>query len=594
MFKKFIFMLITLCFLFHKTALLSSGEHPVYTHEGISTFELSPDAKEVILDDGLNKVLIWNTDSNSIVETIHISYRHLPINRIGDDGFDSEGTAYIRSCSNTRKIAISPNNRFIAIGSRGVKLTIYDRQLKKIVKIFEWDWISNDPNYQYYDSLQQVIVASIDFSSDSKFIFAGACDGRIRVISTDTLEVKKTIRAHSRCVQYLKVSDNKFYTVAYYEKPAINSTSVGYKEFKQWDLNTFQCNKLLIFKSKGYSPITKISSDGKFIFNYYHDEDISSSTYRCCFLNILYTETGKTYKNIYLGVDLEIGHFSISNDNNYIAINIRDTIKIFDIKSGRQTKSIKTFHYNINIQPYGSFQVGKQFGINNLRFSNESKYIISSGVGYEIKIHDIITGELIKSYKTRDSFINFKNVIHGEFVNPSFFKNQYKIRVLKVAANSFLRERNLSHSPENICDNNQETAWIPDRNSGVFLHNSIYFKVNTIPSSILVLPGFAASEKLWYKNKRVYLLAMLILKEPIEDFYKYMQLTKDSIILLVMKKENNMVPYKKYQYFNLKKVIKKFSSIHLSKSIIQFIILDTDKYKTIYKETAISEIMMFR
>jgi len=591
MFKKFFSLIIILASCFSISInQLQSGEHPGYLLiEGIANVVFSPDGRLVAYDNGISIVKIWDILSNREIDTIKIRFKNESYySRIYNDR---------RDISNIRAIAFSPDSRYVAIGSRDVRLTIYDRYKKEIIYEYKWEWKSVDPAYTYEPALDHLIVASIAFSPDGKYLAAGTCDGKIRVIDTQTFNVIKTIQAHKRCTQLVKFikNGNVLLSCSFISlTPPPASTNIlfkiyeGYYEFKKFNFLTG--NELQTFNIEGnfYFPIPAVSKDSKYIAIYSYKSSPRIKKYDL--------ETGRELTNSKLLYNGSVYSMCFAPDSRYLTFTgLFGTLALLDLATGKIIKNFNGHGISFKIIRGGVITYSN---INSVSFSIDGKYIVSGGADHQVCIWNVKEGFLEKiidnRFRASELIQNFELLypnenkfifLEGYFLSENEFRKKRKLKILEARGDNYLREGRITHPPSNVVDGNLSTAWIEGA-EGYGLNIGIDLKFNRMPSSLSIIPGFATSKELWFKNFRVSCLKM--------EFYNMTdEYPINKTLFLFMKFENGVVPFAKKQYFDLRNIINKVGINRNEIKSVRFTILEADCIGAIYQDTAISEIELY-
>jgi WD40 repeat protein len=154
-------------------------------------------------------------------ETYKLDYENKKPKFMSGDSKWGEFTEY-ETLDNFENGIISPNGRIIVIN------TDVDLVIKDIPPIFTRDILEGNDYFKVLATFPNINGKILTFTPDARKLVAGDTEGKLYIISMESLNIEKTINGHDSYVKDIKVSpDSNFFL------------SVGNdNEIKMWDIKT--------------------------------------------------------------------------------------------------------------------------------------------------------------------------------------------------------------------------------------------------------------------------------------------------------------------------------------------------------------------
>ncbi|MFW9820465.1 MAG: WD40 repeat domain-containing protein, partial [Candidatus Thorarchaeota archaeon] len=249
----------------------------------------------------------------------------------------------LRHAMGITSIAISPDNKSIASGSKDKLIKIWDLNTGKLLRTLR--------GHKKY-------INSVAISSDGKYIISGSNDKTVKIWNLDTGETIRTLTGHTFYVLFVAISPDGNYIV---------SSSYD-KEIKVWDFTT---GKLLntIKGHKNEIGSVAISPDNKFIASASNDKTMKIWDLKSGELTI----TIRGYKK-------NVTSVAFSPNGKYIISGSNDkTISVWDISTGKLLRSLE----------------GHTFYVSSVAISSNNNYVASGSFDKDVKVWDFSTSWLI-------------------------------------------------------------------------------------------------------------------------------------------------------------------------------------------------------
>jgi WD40 repeat protein len=364
---------------------------------GVSSIEFNKLDTSLLSITRDGKIYIWNIITEEIKKTFAI-----------------QDTSFI--CA-----SFSPDGTRIVAGTEKYGITIWDiasgnkiQQLKAIPE----DLVAQQ-NYEYED------IKSVEYSSDGKFIVAGAGDQTAIVWNAENgKEFAKLKHANSSCSGCLTKAfftpDNKYVVSAYSDSIQIfdwkarklilqmsnaegsfddlalspdgrYASVIQYGRTEVWDINAGKH----IFGTGSYeskNTSASFSPDGNYLV--IGNEKRMAEIWRLSDGKKMVTLKGylnqldeKILNNSYMYWVALVHETKLSPDNKYIAIgNTGNNAKLIDFYTGRIHKTLK----------------GHNGMVISLSFSNDGKFLVTGGVDGKAILWNVETGEVVKEFEFPD------------------------------------------------------------------------------------------------------------------------------------------------------------------------------------------------
>jgi len=364
---------------------------------GVSIIEFNRQDTSLLSISRDGKIYIWNIKTGDIKKI-----------------FSIPDTGYV--CA-----SFSPDGNKIVTGNEKSGVSILDALSGNVIRRLKAkpeDLVIQN-NYEYVD------VKSVQYSSDGKYVVAGAGDQTAIIWNAETgKEIAKLKHANSSCsgcmTKAFFTPDNRFVVSAYSDSIKIfnwkeralvrqMSNAAGsmddlaispdgryasvlqYGRAEVWDINT---GKHILGTGSYESKNTSVcfSPDGNFILT--GNEKRMADVWRLSDGKKAFTLKGylnqldeKILNNSYMYWVALVHETKLSPDNKYIAIgNTGNNAKLIDFYTGRIHKTLK----------------GHNGMVISLNFSNDAKYLATGGVDGKAILWDVETGEMVKEFQFPD------------------------------------------------------------------------------------------------------------------------------------------------------------------------------------------------
>ena len=225
-------------------------------------------------------------------------------------------------------------------------------------------------------------VTSVAFSADGKYVVSGSDDKSVKLWSTDTGEVVRTLTGHGGWVWSVAFSADGKYVVS-----GSRDTSI-----KIWSTDTGDVVRTLTGHSGGVTSV-EFSADGKYVVSGSGDKSIK----------IWSTDTGAVVHTL-TGHSQYVRSVAFSADGKYVVSGSNDnSIKIWSFDTGAVV-------FTIN----GGW--GHTEFVSSVAFSADGKYVVSGSMDSNIKIWSTDNGSLVRTLddkliKKRIKYIGLSNII---------------------------------------------------------------------------------------------------------------------------------------------------------------------------------------
>ncbi|MBD2248109.1 NB-ARC domain-containing protein [Nostoc sp. FACHB-888] len=299
---------------------------------------------------------------------------------------DLAKSVFSETMSSIPSLAFSPNGEFLATGSTGGEIDLWQATNGRHIASFKhtnWIWSvvfspkgdilasgSTDGVIKLWDiSIGQCLktlqehtnwVTSVAFNPDGQIIASGSSDGTIKLWDIST----------GQCLHTLQGNNSWILAVAFHPDGQIIASGSSDGTVKLWDISTGHCCQTLLGHSNqvwsvAFSPDSTILASGSY------DNTVK----------LWDVHTGQCFKTLLNQTDY-VWSVAFSPDGQTLAVSSEDqTVRLWDIQIG---ECLKTF-------------TGHTSPIWSVSFHPEGKILASGGEDKRVKLWDAQTGQCLKT-----------------------------------------------------------------------------------------------------------------------------------------------------------------------------------------------------